>query len=103
MFAKRPAVKPSSQRNMRSGGQSLVEFALVFPVFLLLIFGLIDMGRFAYMNSTLSQAAREALEWRPWRLPGWAGPPRSATSLQARSALPISRRTGRMCSRQRIE
>jgi hypothetical protein len=40
-------------------GQSLVEFALVIPVFFLLLFGLIDMGRFVYMNSTLSQAARE--------------------------------------------
>jgi Flp pilus assembly protein TadG len=41
-------------------GQSLVEFALVFPVFILLVFGLIDMGRYVYLNSTLSQAAREA-------------------------------------------
>ncbi len=41
-------------------GQSLVEFALVLPLFLLLVFGLIDMGRFVYLNSTLSQAAREA-------------------------------------------
>lgn len=40
-------------------GQALVEFALVIPVFLLLIFGLLDMGRFVYMHSTLSQAARE--------------------------------------------
>ena len=41
-------------------GQTLVEFALVLPVFLLLLFGLLDMGRFVYLNSTLSQAAREA-------------------------------------------
>lgn len=44
----------------RARGQSLVEFALVLPVFFILLFGLIDMGRFVYMNSTLSQAAREA-------------------------------------------
>jgi Flp pilus assembly protein TadG len=42
------------------GGQTLVEFALVLPIFFLLLFGVIDMGRFVYMNSTLSQAAREA-------------------------------------------
>jgi Flp pilus assembly protein TadG len=42
-----------------SCGQSLVEFALVFPIFILLVFGLIDMGRYAYVNSTISQAARE--------------------------------------------
>lgn len=47
-------------RSKRSRGQSLVEFALVFPIFILLIFGLIDMGRYVYMNSTISQAAREA-------------------------------------------
>ena len=40
-------------------GQGLVEFALVLPVFLLLLFGLIDVGRLVYMNSVLSQAARE--------------------------------------------
>jgi Flp pilus assembly protein TadG len=47
-------------KRRRTRGQSLVEFALVLPVFLLLIFGIIDLGRFVYMNSTISQAAREA-------------------------------------------
>jgi Flp pilus assembly protein TadG len=36
-----------------------VEFALVLPIFLLLIFGVIDGGRYVYVNSTLSNAARE--------------------------------------------
>jgi hypothetical protein len=49
----------SGSRRGRSAGQGLVEFALVLPVFLLILFGLIDVGRFVYMNSTLSQAARE--------------------------------------------
>jgi Flp pilus assembly protein TadG len=40
-------------------GQTLVEFALVFPVFVLMLFGIVDAGRFVYMNSVLSQAARE--------------------------------------------
>lgn len=40
-------------------GQSLVEFALVLPIFLLLLFGLIDGGRLVYMHTVLSQAARE--------------------------------------------
>ncbi len=43
----------------RHEGQTLVEFALVLPVFLLLLFGLLDVGRLVYTNSTLSQAARE--------------------------------------------
>ena len=40
-------------------GQALVEFALVFPVFMLLLFGVIEVGRFVYTDNTLSQAARE--------------------------------------------
>jgi Flp pilus assembly protein TadG len=51
----------SRSRRGRAGrrGQSLVEFALVLPIFLLLIMGVIDVGRYAYMSSTLSNAARE--------------------------------------------
>lgn len=48
--------RPSSKRRR---GQSLVEFALVLPIFLLLLFGLIDAGRLVYQHSVLSQAARE--------------------------------------------
>jgi Flp pilus assembly protein TadG len=44
----------------RSRGQSLVEFALVVPIFLLMLFGLVDLGRLVHANSALSQAAREA-------------------------------------------
>lgn len=40
-------------------GQTLVEFALILPIFLLMLFGLVDVGRIVYANSTLSQAARE--------------------------------------------
>ena len=47
-----------SRRNV-GRGQSLVEFALILPIFLLMLFGLLDIGRLVYMNSTLSQAARE--------------------------------------------
>jgi Flp pilus assembly protein TadG len=50
-------MRPVSDREHR--GQALVEFALVIPIFLLLVFGMMDMGRFVYMHSTLSQAARE--------------------------------------------
>ncbi len=50
---------PQRPRVRRADGQSLVEFALVFPVFLLLLFGLIDIGRFVYSANALNQAARE--------------------------------------------
>lgn len=50
---------PSVRRD-RSRGQSMVELALVLPLFLLMLFGLVDMGRLVYASTTMSQAAREA-------------------------------------------
>jgi Flp pilus assembly protein TadG len=44
----------------RDRGQTLVEFALVFPIFILLLFAVIDGGRYVFANSTVSNAAREA-------------------------------------------
>lgn len=47
------------RRRSRSRGQGLVEFALVIPIFLFMLFGLIDAGRLVYQNTVVSQAARE--------------------------------------------
>ena len=44
-------------------GQSLIEFALVLPIFLLLLFGLIDIGRYVYTANALNQAAREGARY----------------------------------------
>ena len=41
-------------------GQAMVEFALVFPIFILLLVGLFDFGRVIWVNDTLASAAREA-------------------------------------------
>jgi Flp pilus assembly protein TadG len=43
----------------RQKGQSLVEFAVVVPLFLLLLFGLIDFARLAFTYVSLSNGARE--------------------------------------------
>jgi hypothetical protein len=43
----------------RSRGQALVEFALILPVFLLVLMGIFDLGRAVFYSSTLSNAARE--------------------------------------------
>ena len=37
----------------------MVEFALVIPIFLLVVFGILDLGRAVYAYSTLNNAARE--------------------------------------------
>ncbi len=42
-----------------SRGQSLVEFALVIPLFLVMLFGIIDIGRVIWANDALANAARE--------------------------------------------
>ena len=52
-LAAKPASRPSD------GGQSLVEFALIIPLILLLFFGAVDVGRAVFAYNTLAQAARE--------------------------------------------
>jgi len=42
-------------------GQSLVEFALVLPVFLLVMIGLFDIGRAVFAFNTISNASRESV------------------------------------------
>jgi len=46
-----------SRRTAR--GQTLVEFALIFPLLLTVLFGVVEGGRFVFTDSILSQAARE--------------------------------------------
>ena len=43
----------------RSRGQALMEFALVIPIFLLVVVALFDMGRAVFAYNTLTNAARE--------------------------------------------
>ena len=50
-------------RRRRSSGQAVAEFALAIPIFLLLLFGLIDIGRLVYVNNAISQAAREGARY----------------------------------------
>jgi Flp pilus assembly protein TadG len=46
------------RRTRRDRGAVAVEFALLFPILLLLIFGMIDFGRALNAQITLTQAAR---------------------------------------------
>lgn len=47
-------------RRERSRGQSLVEFAFVFPLIAMLAFAFVDLGRAVFDYNTLTNAAREA-------------------------------------------
>ncbi len=44
-------------------GQSLVEMALLTPVLLLLLVGIIEVGRFAYYSIEVTNAARAAVQY----------------------------------------
>lgn len=46
-------------RRPRSRGQSLVEFSLIIPVFLLLMVSLFDLGRAVFAYNSVTNAARE--------------------------------------------
>lgn len=48
------------KKNKRESGQSLVEFALVLPIFLLLIMGIIDFGWLFYNYISVANSARNA-------------------------------------------
>jgi Flp pilus assembly protein TadG len=47
----------------RSRGQALVEVALVAPLFFLLVFGTIDLGRVIWANDAVASAAREGARY----------------------------------------
>lgn len=45
----------------RHSGQSMVEFAVLAPIFFLLLLGAMDMGRAVYIYNTISDGAREGV------------------------------------------
>jgi Flp pilus assembly protein TadG len=47
----------------RDSGQELVEFAIVFPLLMLLLLGIIDFGRIMYSYSAITNAAREGTRY----------------------------------------
>lgn len=47
----------------RRRGQSLVEFALILPVFMLILGGILDYGFMLYSRMTLISGTREAARW----------------------------------------
>lgn len=54
-------MRTRSRRSSR--GQSLVEFAIILPVFLLIVVGILDFGRVVWANSAVTNAAREAARY----------------------------------------
>ena len=75
-----------SALSMRRGsfrGQVLAEFALVAPIFFLILFGIIDFGRYVYYVQVLNNAAREGARYAIVHGSSSldpSGPPESGTS-----------------------
>jgi Flp pilus assembly protein TadG len=46
-------------RSRRSPGQALVEFSLIIPIFLVMLMGIVDVGRAIWAQNSLAAAARE--------------------------------------------
>ena len=70
--------KPNRKRSKSEKGQSLVEFALVVPMLLLLVIGIAEFGRAWMTQNILTGAAREAV--RLLAVPAPAGGPTAANA-----------------------
>jgi hypothetical protein len=53
----------AASRRTRSPGQGLVEFALILPLLLLLLLGIMEVGRMLVIYSSLSSAAKQAARY----------------------------------------
>lgn len=54
-----PKPGPSSRRSNRRRGQAMVEFALVIPIFMLVLSGILDFGFALFSRMTVINAARD--------------------------------------------
>jgi Flp pilus assembly protein TadG len=50
---------PGTRRRRRGDGQSLVEFALVIPIIVLLVAAFVEIGRAVFAYNTIANAARQ--------------------------------------------
>jgi Flp pilus assembly protein TadG len=81
---------PSSSRKTRDRGTAAVEFALVLPVLLLILFGIIDFGRALNAQITLTAAAREGVRLAALGYPDAAVQARVATAAPGLSGVTAS-------------
>ena len=56
-------IRRTRARTRQSRGQALVEFALIVPVLFLIIFGIIEAGRFIFYYHSLNNAIREGVRY----------------------------------------
>ena len=66
-------------------GQSIIEFALILPLFILLLTALFDLGRAVLASTTINEAAREGTRYASVQLAGSAAASDSAIESKVRS------------------
>jgi Flp pilus assembly protein TadG len=71
-----PRISAPGRRDAR--GAAAIELAIVLPLLLLLVCGVVDFGRMLNLQITLSGAAREGARWAALRLDTTTGTPVSA-------------------------
>ena len=50
-------------KKMNNQGQNIIEFALVLPLLLIILFGVLDLGRIFFGSISLTNAAREGVRY----------------------------------------
>ena len=63
-------------------GQSVIELALLTPILLILVIGIVEMGRFAYLGILVGNAARAGAAWGAQNLASSADPTDISTAAQ---------------------
>ncbi|HET8787105.1 MAG TPA: TadE/TadG family type IV pilus assembly protein, partial [Candidatus Limnocylindrales bacterium] len=75
---------PTIRPRRRQAGQSVVEFALVVPVLLLIVIAVADFGRLYNAAVAVESAAREAADYGAFQADNWSSttPANITTTLQ---------------------
>lgn len=58
-----PFIQGSVDHMKKKKGQALVEFALMLPIILFLLLGIVDFGRILYAANTINMASQEAVRY----------------------------------------
>ena len=89
----------------RPRGQSLVEFAIVFPVFIALVGGVIQFGMVFWAQNTLTQVVRDTGRWAATQnthaMREWRHCPLAAGRLDRRKRFPMGSHVNRVRERVR--
>ena len=82
-----PKLRIFKARRLDESGQTIVEFALVGSIFLLLVFGMFDLAYYFYGRVTLQNAVRQAARYA---ITGNCGVSGSCLAVAMATLLPVT-------------